>query len=164
MFQESKMATRTPQIVSTKKQRKLVIEWMMKEVEESGTDKEILIKATEKFNSIFKIADSRSKIASIRKANRWWNEKEQFLNALTARENREIYVRCKSVAGFVEERNAVKALHGRGRKRHDWVEYLHQVLLCEFERLSSSDMQLSRAFIQNAALSLSAEEDSACTS
>ena len=123
-----------------------------------------LDQSNRKINSIFKIADSRSKIACIRKAIRWWNENEQFLNALTARENRIIYVRCKSVAGFVEKRCAVKALHGRGRKRHDWVEYLHQVLLCEFERLSSSDVQLSRAFIQNAALSFLAEEDSACTS
>ena len=33
------MATRNAQIVSTKKQRKFVMEWIMKEVEECGTAK-----------------------------------------------------------------------------------------------------------------------------
>ena len=44
------MATRTTQTVSTKKQRKLVIEWMIKQVKECGTDKEILIKEIQNLN------------------------------------------------------------------------------------------------------------------
>ena len=51
-----------------------------------------------------------------------------------------MYVRCNPGPGLVENRCAVKALCGRGRKRHDWVEYLHQILLFEFEQLSSSDV------------------------
>ena len=133
---------------------------MIKEVEECGTAKKIGIKATQKFKSIFKVSDNRSKFACIRKANRWWNEKEQFLNSLSTRENRMMYVRCKSIPGLVEKRCVIKALHGRGKKRHDWVEYLHQILLSEFERLSSSDLQLSRGLIQNVALTLLREENS----
>ena len=44
------MATRTTQTVSTKKQRKLVIEWMIKQVKECGTDKEILIREIQNLN------------------------------------------------------------------------------------------------------------------
>ena len=64
------MATRAAQIFSTKNQRKLVIEWMIKQVEEYGTDKEISIKETQNFKSIFKITDDRSQTACIQKANR----------------------------------------------------------------------------------------------
>ena len=98
---------------------------MINEVEACGTCKEISIKGTQKFKSIFKITDNRSRVACVRKANLWWNEKEEFLNALSATENHLIYVRCKNVPGLIEKRIAVKALHGRGRKGQDWVIYLH---------------------------------------
>ena len=75
-----------------------------------------------------------------------------------------MYVRCKSIPGLVEKRCAIKALHGRGKKRHDWVEYLHQMLLSEFERLRSSYLQLSRGLIQNVALTLFQEENSVYSS
>ena len=63
-----------------------------------------------------------------------------------------MYVRCKSIPGLVEKRCVVKALHGLGKKRHDWVEYLHKILLSEFKRLSSNDLQLSRGLIHYVAL------------
>ena len=127
---------------------------MIKEVEDCGTDKEISIKATQKFQSIFKITDNRSKVACIRRANRWWKGKDQFLNALSRKESRILYVRSKNIPGLVEKRSGVKALHGRGRKRNDWVIHLHQKLLLEFERLSYSDVRLSRALILDVALTL----------
>ena len=155
-----RMATRSPQVVSTKKQRKLVIEWMINQVEDCGTDKEISIKATQKFKTIFKIRDERSRKACIRKANRWWNGRDEFLNALSTKENGTMCLRSKNVPGIAEKRCAVKAFQGRGRKRNDWVTYLHQVLLSEFERLCSSDVRLSRALIQKVALSLLEDENS----
>ena len=123
-WKNRKMATRATQIVSSMKQRKFVIDWMIKEV------------------------------------NRWLNEKEELLNALSAWENRMMYVRSKYVPGLVEKQIAVKALHGRGRKLQDWVKYLHEMLLSEFDRLISSDLQLSCAVIQYFAFTLLAEENS----
>ena len=65
---------------------------------------------------------------------------------------------------MVEKRRAVKTLRGRGRQRHDWVEYLHQILLSEFERLCSSDVQLSRSLMKYATVALLEEENSAYSS
>ena len=75
-----------------------------------------------------------------------------------------MHVRCKSVSGTLENQYVVKGLHGRGKKRHDWVEHLHQILLSEFERLSSSDLQFIRGLIQNVAMTLLHEENSVCSS
>ena len=112
------------------------------------------MKATQKFKSIFKIIDNRSKLERYWKAQRWWNGREQSQNALSANENRMMYVRCKAVPSLVEKRCAVKSLRGRGRKRLDWVEYLLQILLFEFERLRSSDLQLSRSLTAYDALAM----------
>ena len=48
------MSVRTPQIVSTKKQRKLVVEWMIKEVEECGTGKKSLLKQLKSLNQFLR--------------------------------------------------------------------------------------------------------------
>ena len=65
---------------------------------------------------------------------------------------------------MAEKRFAVKALHGRGTKRQDWVEYLHQILLHEFEWISSSYVQLSRSLIKSVALTLLVEDGAPYTS
>ena len=142
------------------KQRKLFIHWMIEKVKECGTSKEISIKATRKFKLIFKITDNRLQVACIRKANRWCNGKEEFLNALSATGNRKMYVRCKNVLSLIEKRIAIKALHRWDWKRHNWIKYLHQTLLSEFERLSSGDVQLNRSVILYVAFTLLERENS----
>ena len=72
--------------------------------------------------------------------------------------------RFQTVPGLAEKRCAVKALRGRGRKRHDWVEYLHQIVVLEFEWHSSKDEQSGRSLIKYIALTLLGEENSASNS
>ena len=52
-----------------------------------------------------------------------------------------------SVKGF-----PVNALAGRGRTRATWVEYVHSILLMEFERYVAACVQLSRNILVDIAL------------
>lgn len=55
-------------------------------------DKEMSVKVRQKFNLIFKITEDQCQIAYILEENGCCDGEEQFLNALSARENRTIYV------------------------------------------------------------------------
>ena len=122
------------------------------------------MKETQEFKSIFRIADDRSKVASFRKANGWWNGRVQFQNVLSTKESHMLFVRCKSIPRLADKRCVVKDLRGRGGKGHNWVEHLHRILLFESERLSFSDVQLSRSLIKYVAFIWFEEESSAYNS
>ena len=57
------MSSRRPQNVSTKQQRKRVVNWMIEEAERCGSEKKLSSKAVENFPSIFKTNDVRTKKA-----------------------------------------------------------------------------------------------------
>ncbi len=155
------MSGRSAQNVSTKSQRKQVIDWMISEVMHSGTEKKISVKAVENFPSIFKVTDHRTRTCCIQKAYRWYIGRSEFLAALQTPENRHMTVAVTNKTGVSVKRVSVKALAGRGRKRQDWTEYLHSMLLMEFERYTASGVQMSRPLLQSIAVNLLQEPDSA---
>jgi hypothetical protein len=48
-----------------------------------------------------------------------------------------------NISWWKSKKCGLKTLGGRGRKRVDWVEWLHGELLTEFERLSSMGVKFS---------------------
>ncbi len=136
---------------------------MIHQVNESRTEDQISLKAVAQFGSIFKVSDIRTRKFCIQKAYRWYSGRHSFLNALKRKENKVVPISSKSIPDISVKKCAVKALAGRGRKRQYWVEHLHSVLLSEFERYSSSRVQLSRGIIQHIALQLLQEPDSPFT-
>ncbi len=76
------MLPRHSQIVSTKSQQNVVIEWMMNEVSQSLSAKEISLKAVDRFPSVFKFINARTRKCCIQKAYRWYNGRHAFLIAL----------------------------------------------------------------------------------
>ena len=157
------MSNRRTQIVSTKRQRKTVTNWMINEAQESGSFKQIALKALEQFSSIFNVTDEKSRQSCIKKAYRWWIKREEFILALRTKENQLLSITSKNVSGISTKRCVVEVLSGRGRKRNDWVEYLHQLLYLEFERFSSTNIKLSRGVLQYLAVLLLNESDSKYT-
>lgn len=154
------MNHRARQIVSTKSQHKTVAEWMIAKVEQRGTDKGISRLAVEHFSNIFKFTTKKAHSACLKKAYRWWNGRHVYIAALQQRKNRHMAVYSRTTPGIGIKRIAVKALSGRGRKRSAWVEYLHTVLLQEYERLEAAGMQLSRSLLRDIAVILLHEDDS----
>ena len=78
-------------------------------------------KAVENFTSIFKTNDVRTKKSSIIKAYRWFKNRQEFLDALSTKENKALTITRTSISGVSVKRCSVKALSGRGRIRADWV-------------------------------------------
>ena len=154
------MAQRHSQIVSTKSQRKLVIEWMTNEVNQSGSEREISLKAVDRFPAVFKVINARIRKCCILNVYRCHNGRHAFLSALQTKENKQMVVSTQNTSGIITKRMDVKGFAGRGRKRRNWVEYLHSILLVEFNRYSSTDVQLSRSLIQSIAVELLQEPDS----
>ena len=154
------MTTRRTQVVATKAQREIVMEWMKEEVDECGSSNRIASKAVTKFPAIFPVHDQKSRTAFLKQAYRWWLMHEEYLNALKTNENKALLIRSKTFTGISDKKSELKTLRGRGRKRSDWKEYLHSVLLTEFEKLSSAGVKLSRNLMRDAALLLLSEDDS----
>ena len=157
------MSNRRTQIVSTKRQRKTVTNWMINKAQESGSSKQIAHKAVEQFPSIFNINNEKFRQSCIKKAYRWWIKREEFLLALRSKENQLLSITSKNASEISTKRCAVKVLSGRERKRNDWVEYLHQLLYLEFEIFSSTNIKLSRGVLQYLAVLLLNENDSIYT-
>lgn len=120
---------------------------MINEVSTSGTSALIADRAVLHFRAVFRGTDAKAKLANRKKAHRWWKGKEAYLEALTTPENKALYVVSRHIPGTSMKRIALKTLAGRGRKRNAWVDYLHGVLLAEFERLGSCGVQLSRELL-----------------
>ncbi len=157
------MASRRSQAVSTKSQRKQVMEWVVEEVERAGNVKNIASKAVARFPNIFKLNDNKSSVACKKKAYRWYIMHQSHLHALKTDENKAMYIRSRSLSGVSEKRYNLKALEGRGKRRSDRVEYLHSILIFEFERLSNAGVKLCRNLMRDAALNLMSHESSPFT-
>ena len=131
------MCSRSPQVVPAK-QRKTAVLWMVEEAERCGSEKELSSKAVQNFPSIFRTNNVRTKRCCLQKAYRWYRSRLDFLDALQIKENKALTITCTAIPGVSVKRCNVRALSGRGRKRADWVEYLHAGLLEEFERNNSA--------------------------
>ena len=100
------------------------------------------------------------KDAALRKAYRWYTNRQEFLEALETKENKGLTITRTSIPGISVKRRNVKTLSGRGSKRADWVEYLPAVLREEFDRYTSARVQMSRSLLQYIAVSLEQEDES----
>ena len=116
------MATRRVQLFSTKSERKSVIQWMLANVEENGSESMIAAQAVEQFPDIFK---QTSRSANREKARRWWKTRNDFLSAIETVQNKSLSISSCRQQGCAVRRTQIKSLLGRGRKRHWWKNVLH---------------------------------------
>ena len=154
------MESRRTQIVTTKSQRKRVIEWMIAQETETNSSKGIASAAVDNFPTISRVYDSQSHRNNVKKAYKWCADRNAFLNALQTPENKRLSVSSCTVTGVVAKRIAVKSFAGRGKSRHDRVEFLHEIFLGEFDRYVAAGVQLSRASLKDITLRIIHDEDS----
>lgn len=105
---------RRVQVVSTKPQRKRVINWMITAVQECETESYIVPKAVEQFPLIF---TQRSPKTNREKSRRWWKERENFIQLLSETKNEQLHVVRRRISDPGARRCAIKPLSGRRRKR-----------------------------------------------
>ena len=123
-------AKRSLQHVSTKKSKKLVLEWMVKDASVKG-EKHVVSRAVAHFPEHFRGSPN----ANLTKASRWCKAREQFFREILENSSLSI-TRCQK---GTRRRVFLKASSGRGRKREPWVNCLHEKLLEEFTRLRKQD-------------------------
>lgn len=113
------MSSRRRQVVSTKEQRRDVILWMMKTVEDEGTHNKIASRAIDAFTSVFWNDSKCCKLrnAHRKKAQSWWNRRHLFLSKIATEEDCRMYVTTTNGKGVCRKKFPLKATSGRGRKR-----------------------------------------------
>ena len=126
------MPSRRVQLVSTKSERKAVIQWMVAQVEENGSDCKIAAQVVDQFPSIFIQTNRR---ANRENSRRWWKTINDFLSAIETSHNKSLSISSCHKLGCAVRRKQIKALRGRGPKRHWWKNILHEILGDEFSRL-----------------------------
>ena len=129
----SLVRSRSVQQVVTNAQRLTVAKWMI-EKENEGVEN-IPTKAVEEFPRFFfrqSNADSNKK-----KSKRWFAKRHELVQT-----TKQHFI-TSTFHGGSRKKCGLKTVGGRGRKRADWVEWLHGELLTEFERLSSMGVKFS---------------------
>lgn len=99
-IQLSSLSPRRTQIVSSKVQRRNVIRWMINKVSTSGTSAQIADRFVLHFRAVFRGTYAKTKLASLKKAHRWWKGKEAYLEALNTPENKALYVVSRHIPGI----------------------------------------------------------------
>ncbi len=106
----------TSKIVSTKSQRKMIIDWMLKEMHQCESTNVISLKAVERFPSAFKVINACIHKCCIQKAYRRYNGRNAFLSALQTAENKQMSISTKNTLGVVKRHIEIKSLAARGKK------------------------------------------------
>eukprot|EP00171_Calliarthron_tuberculosum_P023739 IDg23739t1 len=155
-------------LVATKVQHREVLRWMISTVEQSGTDKEIAVRAVSnpEFGHIFPGIDSKARATNRRKAARWWNSRDEYQLKLTTENDKALTVavrRSRGSKSIACRRLYLKTMGGRGRKRQPWVEYVHGYMIGEFERLQYVGCKLSTDILMKAAVQALQQEGSEFT-
>ncbi|KAL0209011.1 hypothetical protein P9112_011598 [Eukaryota sp. TZLM1-RC] len=114
------------QQVSTKQTRKVVLEWMERWVQEQNTEKGLKAATVKQFPEHFRSSSN----ANIQKASGWWKNRHQFYRRLEKDK-----LSLERVQNSTVKKILLKARSGRGRKRAEWVEWVHKELLEEFRLL-----------------------------
>ena len=128
---------RSVQHVVTKAQKLSVVNWMIQQ--ENDCVENIPSKAVLKFPMFFRQKNTNT---NIQKARRWFLQRFEIAN-----EAKSLYTSSLFHSG-PRRKISLKAGQGRGRKRAEWVEWLHWELLDEFDRLSSSGVKFSNDLLQ----------------
>ncbi len=79
------MPARRVQLVSTKSEKKLAIEWMIAKIAQDGSEHHIAAKAVQQFPRIFRQTNPR---ANREKARNWWLTRNHFQSALASHPNK----------------------------------------------------------------------------
>ena len=128
------MFPRRTQVVSSKAQRNRGLGWVNEQDAENGTASGLCIATMEALTNIFRVYDAKSRSNCIKKASCWLKERDCFISAIQDPRNRQMIVTSVGRSGVSVKRTSVKSLAGRVRKRATWVEYVHTILLMDFER------------------------------
>ena len=130
---------RAPQIVNTKSQRSRACKWMEQEANK-GT-KHIPSKAVANFPDIFNTGNKKN---NLEKASRWYKSREKYIINSSANKSG-VSVQSATPYSLTQgsKRIQVKCAQGRGRKREQWVEWLYDELLDEFDRLRKLGVKFS---------------------
>lgn len=118
--------SRAVQYVTTLAQRRNLAQWMVAEVNRSGTEKHIASKAVRNYPKLF---PGNAK-ANLMRASRIWRQRLQLLPS-------GIPGKTEGVPG-VASRVEKQALPGRGRKRAGWSDALQKILFVHYLRLRSA--------------------------
>jgi len=148
---EGHQPRRRLQLVSSKADRKKVITWMMENQCEN-----IASAAVDQFPEIF---SQRSRETNRAKAGQWWRDRVLIMAKLQTPLNKRLHVTTRRANGVFQKQFPVKAFVGRGRKRAEWTEILHQAMINEFERVRRLGVKVNGHFIQEMALVLLQNEN-----
>jgi hypothetical protein len=118
--------------------KKVIAEWMVAEVKRAGSDKHIISKAVKNFPHWFRGCEK----ANLQKSSRIWKEKEVWTEF---KGRKSISVKDKQGRSRVTFKVARR---GRGRKREDWVLWLHKELHEDWQRLRKAGVQFSLPVLQ----------------
>lgn len=125
---------------------------MVSEVSANG-ETNIASKATKQFPNIF----PGSLNTKLMKASRWWKTRDTILNDNSPQA-------ATRVQGGVRKRVDRKVIvKGRGRKRDDWRESLHQALLSEFTKNLKAGVQFTGPVLKELAVYVLESSDSELT-
>lgn len=119
---------RRTQNVSTLGARKKVTLWMIKCVASTGREDQIAAKAVAQFPLIFRVLDAWSQATNRKKARDWWLKRGPFMESL---ESHPLSLTSRRKKGVGVQKLKMKALPGRGPKRHLRVVYEYSILLEE---------------------------------
>lgn len=139
------MAPRRRQIVSTLSERRKVTVWMTQQNDMTN----IAARAIDHppFRSIFRNNEIKSaRNANRKKALRWWNSRDGFLTTVTSSSTR-VYVSSRNGKGVNRKQFAVKVLKGRGKKRQEWVNFVYEFVIEEFDRLCEIGVKISKPML-----------------
>lgn len=123
-----------------------VAQWMIDEEAQNSTN--IPTRATKEFPVFFRSPNANT---NTQKAIRWFKDRHTIVNSTSRR-----CITSNDASGS-RVRCFLKTKGGRGRKRAEWVAWLHAELLDEFERLSSAGVKFSNDILRVMALKIISE-------
>jgi len=132
------MAPRRRQVVSTLVEKKTVTSWMIAQADTSNIASRAI--DNPQFKHIFR-----------NNALRWWNKRDEFMSNMNS-PNSNVYVSSGNCNGINRKTFAVKALPGRGRKRKEWVQFVYEFVLEEFDRLCELKVKINKNILMQIAL------------
>lgn len=147
------------QQVSTIRSPRIVVRWMVAEVEDVGTSKCIASKAVPRFPECFRGSEK----ANLNKAFRWFKSRESILDTgddEIVSVNHHVVRRRVSdgQSSIARKEMLVKASKGRGRKRKVWTVELQRLLVAEFQRLSKTSLKFNGGILRTLAKRILTDE------
>ena len=141
---------RALQHVATRRTRRNIVQWMENFVEQEGNAEHIASKAVKRFPEHFR----GSQKANLQKASRWWKTRKDILKEEGVSNS------VNHIQPGVRKQMQTKANSGRGRKRSAWVEWIHPILLEEFDRLRKAGLKFDTKLLVTVARGIISQSDS----